>query len=76
MKLRVISFVSIISVCTLSIVAQNKSAAEQYYEFRRKAMREYDDFRNNTCPLQFHVQSPLLRFCTVVAVCGYGVLLL
>lgn len=46
MKQRIISFVSVICICTLSIVAQNKSAAEQYYEFRRKAMREYDDFRN------------------------------
>ena len=46
MKQRIISFVSVICICTLSIVAQNNSAAEQYYEFRRKAMREYDDFRN------------------------------
>lgn len=46
MKQRIISFVSVICICTLSVVAQNKSATGQYYDFRRKAMREYDDFRN------------------------------
>ncbi len=46
MKQRIISFVCVICICTLSMVAQNISATEQYNEFRRKAMREYDDFRN------------------------------
>lgn len=46
MKQRVISFISVICICSLSVSAQNKSAIKQYYEFRSKVTKEYDDFRN------------------------------
>lgn len=46
MKQRIFSFVCVICICTLSMVAQNISAAEQYEAFKRRVMKEYNDFRD------------------------------